>query len=106
MKDGYSFHLDQPSFDETYTEMYDCYSRIFTRMQLNFRAVEADTGNIGGSNSHEFQALAEVGEDVIAYATEGDYAANIEKAVAAPPPARPEPGEPMVEIATPEPGPR
>jgi prolyl-tRNA synthetase len=102
MKDGYSFHLDQASFDETYAEMYDCYSRIFTRMQLDFRAVEADTGNIGGSNSHEFQALAEVGEDVIAYATEGDYAANIEKAVAAPPPARPEPGETMVEIATPD----
>ncbi len=101
MKDGYSFHIDQASFDATYAEMYDCYGRIFTRMQLNFRAVEADTGNIGGSNSHEFHALADAGEDTIAYASEGDYAANLDKAVAAPPPARPEPSEPMIEVATP-----
>ncbi len=102
MKDGYSFHIDQASFDETYAEMYDCYSRIFTRMQLDFRPVEADTGNIGGSNSHEFQVLAEAGEDTIVYATEGDYAANLEKAVAAPPPQRPEPSTDMVEVATPD----
>ena len=102
MKDGYSFHIDQASFDETYAEMYDCYSRIFTRMQLDFRPVEADTGNIGGSNSHEFQALAEAGEDTIVYATEGDYAANLEKAVAAQPPQRPEPSTDMVEVATPD----
>ncbi len=102
MKDGYSFHIDQASFDATYAEMYDCYSRIFTRMQLDFRPVEADTGNIGGSNSHEFHVLAEAGEDTIVYATEGDYAANLEKAVAAPPPERPGPGADMVEVATPD----
>jgi len=87
MKDGYSFHTDQASFDETYREMYDCYSRILRRMQLDFRAVEADTGNIGGANSHEFHVLAESGEDTIAYASGGDYAANLEKAESARPPA-------------------
>ena len=85
MKDAYSFHADQTSFDETYQEMYDCYTRILTRMQLDFRAVEADTGNIGGSNSHEFHVLAASGEDTIVYASDGDYAANLEKAVAAAP---------------------
>jgi prolyl-tRNA synthetase len=89
MKDGYSFDMDQQSFDATYQDMYDCYERIFSRMELNFRAVEADSGNIGGTNSHEFHVLAESGEDVIAYATEGSYAANLEKAVSAPPLPRP-----------------
>ncbi|MDP6376895.1 MAG: proline--tRNA ligase [Pseudomonadales bacterium] len=101
MKDGYSFDTDQASFDLTYREMYDCYSRILTRMELDFRAVEADTGNIGGSNSHEFHVLAESGEDTIAYATEGDYAANLEKAVAAPPAPRPAAGQALAEVATP-----
>ncbi|MGE0622822.1 MAG: proline--tRNA ligase [Pseudomonadales bacterium] len=101
MKDGYSFDLDQASFDRTYEEMYDCYRRILTRMGLEFRAVEADSGNIGGANSHEFHVLAESGEDVIAYDTEGTYAANLERAVGAPPPARPEPGEPMATVDTP-----
>lgn len=101
MKDGYSFDIDQTSFDETYQEMYDCYTRIFTRMQLNFRAVEADPGNIGGSNSHEFQALATSGEDTIVYASEGDYAANLEKAVALRPDPRPDPTETLEKIATP-----
>ena len=100
MKDGYSFHVDQPSFDATYREMYDCYGRILTRMQLDFRAVEADTGNIGGSNSHEFHVLADSGEDVIAYAS-GGYAANLEKAESAPPGPRPQPGEVMTTVATP-----
>ena len=74
MKDGYSFHLDQSSFDETYQAMYNCYGRILTRIGLDFRAVDADTGNIGGDNSHEFQVLAESGEDVIAYSDSGSYA--------------------------------
>lgn len=101
MKDGYSFDLDQESFDRTYLSMYDCYARILTRMALDFRAVEADAGNIGGSNSHEFQVLAESGEDTIVYASAGDYAANLERAVGAPPPSRPEPGVPMTTVDTP-----
>ncbi len=101
MKDGYSFHLDQQSFDETYREMYDCYGRIFTRMQLDFRAVEADTGNIGGTNSHEFHVLAASGEDTIAYASRGDYAANLEKAEAALPGSRPAGTQPLATVATP-----
>jgi prolyl-tRNA synthetase len=101
MKDGYSFHTDQTSFDATYQEMYDCYGRILRRMDLNFRAVEADTGNIGGANSHEFHVLAESGEDVIAYSTGSDYAANLEKAVAAAPPPRREAAEELAKVATP-----
>jgi prolyl-tRNA synthetase len=101
MKDGYSFHLDQPCFDATYREMYGCYGRILERMQLDFRAVEADTGNIGGANSHEFHVLAESGEDVIAYATAGSYAANLEKAVSAPPGQRPPPSQALDTVPTP-----
>ena len=101
MKDGYSFHLDQASFDETYQAMYDCYGRILTRMELDYRAVEADTGNIGGANSHEFHVLADAGEDTIAYATEGRYAANLERACAARPPARPAPGAELETVETP-----
>lgn len=84
MKDGYSFHLDEASFEVTYQAMYACYSRILTRMQLEYRAVQADTGNIGGDVSHEFHVLAQSGEDTIAYSDEGTYAANLEKATAAP----------------------
>lgn len=102
MKDGYSFDLDQASFDRSYQLMYDCYCRILHRMDLDFRPVEADAGNIGGSNSHEFQVLAESGEDTIVYATEGDYAANLERAVGAPAPARGAPGEAMKTVDTPE----
>jgi prolyl-tRNA synthetase len=102
MKDGYSFDLDQDSFDRTYQEMYDCYCRILTRMDLDFRPVEADAGNIGGSNTHEFQVLAESGEDIIVYATEGDYAANLERAVGAPPPPRAEAGDAMRSVDTPD----
>ena len=101
MKDGYSFHLDQPSFDATYQEMYNCYERILQRMELNFRAVEADTGNIGGNNSHEFHVLAASGEDTIVYASNGPYAANLEKAVAELPVAEATPPEPMARVATP-----
>lgn len=82
MKDAYSFHIDQASLDATYQAMYDAYCRIFTRLGLNYRAVMADTGSIGGSNSHEFQVLAQSGEDAVVYSTASDYAANIEKAEA------------------------
>ena len=101
MKDGYSFHENQASFDETYREMHACYSRILERMGLDFRAVEADTGNIGGSNSHEFHVLAQSGEDIIVHATDGDYAANLDRATAAPPGPPPQPNERMTEVATP-----
>jgi prolyl-tRNA synthetase len=102
MKDGYSFHLDDASFDATYAEMYDCYGRILTRIGLAFRAVQADTGNIGGSSSHEFQVLAETGEDRIAFSDAGDYAANVEKAEAlAPDEPRPAAAAQLEKVATP-----
>ncbi|WP_145492349.1 proline--tRNA ligase [Yersinia aleksiciae] len=82
MKDAYSFHTTQESLQETYDAMYTAYSKIFERMDLNFRAVLADTGSIGGSASHEFQVLAESGEDDIVFSTGSDYAANIEFAEA------------------------
>ncbi|MFV5499480.1 proline--tRNA ligase [Acinetobacter towneri] len=82
MKDAYSFHNDQASLQETYDVMYDTYCRIFTRLGLDFRPVQADTGSIGGSGSHEFHVLASSGEDDIAFSTESDYAANIEMAEA------------------------
>lgn len=80
MKDAYSFHLSLESLQETYKDMYQAYCRIFDRMGLKYRAVEADTGAIGGSASHEFQVLAESGEDLIFYSDASDYAANIEQA--------------------------
>ncbi|MDX1253159.1 MAG: proline--tRNA ligase [Gammaproteobacteria bacterium] len=80
MKDAYSFHLDQASLQETYDLMYRTYSRIFTRLGLQFRAVEADTGSIGGRYSHEFHVLADSGEDAIAFCDSCDYAANVELA--------------------------
>ncbi|WP_151712695.1 proline--tRNA ligase [Acinetobacter bereziniae] len=82
MKDAYSFHVDQASLQETYDVMYDTYCRIFTRLGLNFRPVQADTGSIGGSGSHEFHVLASSGEDDIAFSTESDFAANVEMAEA------------------------
>lgn len=82
MKDAYSFHLDEKSLDASYWEMYDCYMRIFNRMGLDFRPVLADTGNIGGDASYEFQVLANAGEDDIVFSDESDYAANIEYAEA------------------------
>lgn len=80
MKDAYSFHLGLESLQTTYKDMYQAYCRIFDRMGLKYRAVEADTGAIGGSASHEFQVLADSGEDLIFYSDKGDYAANIEQA--------------------------
>lgn len=82
MKDAYSFHADQESLQETYDTMYEAYCKIFTRLGLDFRPVQADTGSIGGSGSHEFHVLASSGEDDIAFSTESDYAANIEMAEA------------------------
>ena len=84
MKDAYSFHQDQASLQQTYDRMHQAYCNVFTRLGLNFRPVEADTGSIGGTGSHEFHVLAESGEDDIAFSDSSDYAANIEKAEAVP----------------------
>jgi prolyl-tRNA synthetase len=78
MKDAYSFHIDNDSLDKTYWEMYEVYSRIFTRLALRFRSVEADSGAIGGHKSHEFHVLADSGEDLIAFSDQSDYASNVE----------------------------
>ena len=82
MKDAYSFHASQECLQKTYEVMYDCYSRIFTRMGLEFRAVHADTGSIGGNASHEFHVLANSGEDAIAFSSDSEFAANVELAEA------------------------
>ncbi len=103
MKDAYSFHTTQESLQETYEAMYRAYSQSFTRMGLDFRAVDADTGSIGGSASHEFQVLAKSGEDDVVFSTESDYAANIEKAEAvAPAGGRAAATQPMEQFATPD----
>ena len=102
MKDAYSFHLDDTSLQQTYQVMHEAYCRIFTRLGLDFRPVLADTGAIGGSGSHEFHVLADSGEDAIAFSTESNYAANVEKAEAlAPQGPRPAPSKPMTVIDTP-----
>jgi len=102
MKDAYSFDRDEASGMRSYQAMYDAYERIFQRMGLTFRAVAADTGNIGGKASHEFQVIADTGEDAIAYCPTSDYAANIEMAEALPlGAARSGPNEPLVKAATP-----
>src|SRR5690606_31134421 len=88
MKDLYSFDRDEAGLDESYWKMYDAYTRIFRRVGLTTRAVEADSGAIGGDVTHEFMVLAEAGEASVVYCTNCDYAANTEKAEAvAPPPA-------------------
>jgi prolyl-tRNA synthetase len=86
MKDAYSFHADAASLEATYRAMHDCYTRIFQRLGLRFRAVAADTGAIGGTGSHEFHVLADSGEDAIAYCPASEYAANLELAEAVAPP--------------------
>ncbi|MBI4205336.1 MAG: proline--tRNA ligase [Betaproteobacteria bacterium] len=102
MKDAYSFHADKTSLDATYQEMYGCYSRIFTRLGLKFRAVAADTGAIGGTNSHEFHVLADSGEDAIAFCPTSGYAANVELAEAiAPVTPRPAPTVALTRVHTP-----
>lgn len=102
MKDAYSFHTSQESLQETYDDMYKAYSAVFNRAGLNFRAVRADTGSIGGNWSHEFQVLADSGEDDIVFSTESDYAANIEMAQAlAPTQSRSAPTKAMELVDTP-----
>jgi len=103
MKDAYSFNLTPESLQATYQQMYDAYVRIFERLGLNFRPVEADTGSIGGSTSHEFHVLADSGEDDIAFSDNSDYAANVEMAEAlAPAGERPAPTEAMRQVPTPD----
>ena len=102
MKDGYSFHPDRACLERTYRAMHEAYMRIFTRLGLQFRAVAADTGAIGGTGSHEFHVLADSGEDAIAYCPASDYAANVELAEAMPPrESRPAPRAPLQKVATP-----
>src|ERR1700738_4582181 len=102
MKDAYSFHVDEASLAQGYRIMSEAYSRIFTRMGLKFRAVQADSGSIGGNTSQEFHVLADSGEGGIAFSNADDYAANLEMAATVPPSApRPAPAEPLTKIPTP-----
>ncbi|MBM4122618.1 MAG: proline--tRNA ligase [Nitrospira sp.] len=102
MKDAYSFDQDEASARLSYQKMYDAYQRIFTRCGLTFRAVEADTGLIGGTSSHEFMVLAETGEETIVYAEAGPYAANVERAEVPPPTeVSTEPTRPLRKVPTP-----
>src|SRR5271168_3130316 len=102
MKDAYSFHADEASLAQGYRQMYEAYSRIFTRIGLKFRAVQADGGSIGGSTSQEFHVLADSGEDAIVFSDADDYAANLEMAATiAPTTPRPAPSEPLTKVATP-----
>ena len=78
MKDAYSFHLNQQSLEDNYRQMFSAYNNIFNKLELNFRAVLADNGDMGGNSSHEFQVIADSGEDQIVYSDNGDYAANLE----------------------------
>ncbi len=103
MKDAYSFDRDEAAAEKSYQAMYAAYVRIFERLGLKFRAVRADTGAIGGSLSHEFQVIADTGEDLLVYCPDSDYAANIELAEALPPAAvRPAPTFAMEKVATPD----
>ncbi|MFB9068493.1 proline--tRNA ligase [Pseudofulvimonas gallinarii] len=101
MKDAYSFHLTPECLARGYQVMFDAYTRIFERLGLRFRAVQADSGAIGGNASQEFHVLADSGEDLIAYSTGSSYAANVEKAEAAAPGPRPVAAEAMARVATP-----
>jgi prolyl-tRNA synthetase len=102
MKDAYSFHIDQASLAQGYRIMYEAYTRIFTRMGLEFRAVQADGGNIGGSVSQEFHVLADSGEDAIVFSTAGDYASNMDTAATvAPSEPRPAAAQALAKVATP-----
>jgi len=102
MKDGYSFHASYADLQREYRNMFDTYTRIFTRLGLKFRAVAADTGSIGGTGSHEFHVLADSGEDALAYCPDSDYAANVELAEAIAPDVPRQPASlPMNKVATP-----
>lgn len=103
MKDAYSFHADQASLQQTYDRMHQAYCNVFTRLGMDFRPVQADTGSIGGSWSHEFHVLAESGEDDVIFSDSSDYAANIEKAEAIPrETVRPAPTEELRLVDTPD----
>lgn len=101
MKDGYSFHLDEETFNATYQAMYEAYAAILTRLDLDFRAVEADPGLIGDGDSHEFHVLAQTGEDALAFSQNGDYASNVERAEAIVEGSRPEATVDLTKVATP-----
>ena len=101
MKDAYSFHTDHAGLEDTYQRMYQAYSTIFTRIGLHFRAVDADTGAIGGSRSHEFHVLADSGEDAIAFSDGSDYAANVEQAPTLAPAARASAAQTLSTVETP-----
>ncbi|WP_149196531.1 proline--tRNA ligase [Luteimonas suaedae] len=101
MKDAYSFHLTDTDLDREYHNMHAAYTRIFTRLGLKFRAVQADSGAIGGDASQEFHVLADSGEDAIAFSTGSDYAANVEAAVAAAPSPRASAAEELRKVDTP-----
>jgi prolyl-tRNA synthetase len=102
MKDAYSFHVDEASLKDGYQRMYEAYTRIFTRIGFKFRAVQADSGSIGGNRSQEFHVLAESGEDAIVFSDGDDYAANLELAAALPPAgARAPATQPMTKVHTP-----
>lgn len=101
MKDGYSFHLDEETFNTTYQAMYDAYAAILERLDLEYRAVEADPGLIGDGDSHEFHVLARMGEDALAFSPNSNYAANVERAEAIEEGKRPAPVEDLAKIATP-----
>ena len=102
MKDAYSFHMDQASLQQTYDAMYAAYCRIFTHIGLDYRAVAADSGNIGGQVSHEFHIVASSGEDTIAFSDTSNYAANIELAAApVPNEMRADPEQPIATVSTP-----
>jgi len=102
MKDGYSFHVDETGLDDFYQIMHRTYSRIFERLELQFKPVIADSGNIGGATSHEFHVLADSGEDQIAHVPGGTFAANVELAEAVAPGERPNPTEDMRTVDTPD----
>ncbi len=101
MKDAYSFHINSQSLEETYNKMFQAYSAIFSRLGLKYRAVLADTGSIGGSYSHEFHAIADSGEDLLAFSDSGPYAANVERAEALSPKSQGAPSAQMEIIETP-----
>ena len=102
MKDAYSFHTDEASLAQGYRLMHEAYSRIFTRIGLKFRAVQADAGSIGGDTSQEFHVLADSGEDAIAFSDGDDYAANLEVAATlASPETRAAAAEPLTKVSTP-----
>ncbi|MBT8084392.1 MAG: proline--tRNA ligase [Woeseia sp.] len=102
MKDAYSFDIDQEGLAESYQRMHDAYTRIFERLGLRFRVVDADSGEIGGSRSQEFHVIADSGEDAIAWSEDDDYASNIETAVTLRPEGqRPKPAQDMQKVSTP-----